>query len=431
MATIAAADRTIASVRPAEFGVKVVIVMTLLLIVMLIFGYKVVSLQNMKDEPFWAAYGLVITAFIFTRFGLAALYRPPRRDTENYWPVVAIIVPAYNEPDIARTLLHCLGVDYPRELLRVVVVDDKSSDDTLRRITDFAAEHPNLTVIPHEVNGGKRRAMATGMAAADDADLFVFIDSDSQVTRDAIRVIASYFADSSVGAVCGHTDVTNLSHNILTRMQAMQYYIAFRIYKSAEALFGSVTCCSGCFSAYRADAVRPVADKWLNQTFLGRPSTFGDDRSLTNYLLRDWRVLYAPDAQAYTNVPEHLKQFLRQQLRWKKSWLREAPRAMCAVRRKNPVMVVMFALSIVLPFIAPQVVMRAFVVQPHFISQLPFWYFGGVAAIAVIYGLFYRLHRPVKRWYQGIFFTMFYTIILVLQMPYAMVTIRDSKWGTR
>lgn len=104
---------------------------------------------------------------------------------------------------------------------------------------------------------------------------------------------------------------------------------------------------------------------------------------------------------------------------------------MCAVRRKNPVMVVMFALSIVLPLIAPQVVMRAFVVQPHFISQLPFWYFGGVAAIAVIYGLFYRLHRPVKRWYQGIFFTMFYTIILVLQMPYAMVTIRDSKWGTR
>jgi hyaluronan synthase len=410
---------------------KTAIIMLLLAIVVFVFAFKVVSLQNVKGEPFWAAYGLVITAFIFARFGLAGLYRPSPHDAGDYWPTVAIIVPAYNEPDIATTLLHCLTVGYPKDLLRVVVVDDKSTDTTLSRINAVAAKYPELVVIPHNVNGGKRQAMATGMAAAGNVELYVFIDSDSQVTPAAVRTIATYFADPTVGAVCGHTDVANLSHNILTRMQAMQYYIAFRIYKSAEALFGSVTCCSGCFSAYRRSAVRPVARAWLNQKFLGKPSTFGDDRSLTNYLLRNWRVLYAPDAQAYTNVPEHLKQFLRQQLRWKKSWLREAPRAMRAVLHKNPVMVLMFGLSIVLPLIAPQVVLRAFVVQPYFISELPFWYFGGVATIALIYGLFYRLHKPVRRWYHGIFFTLFYTIVLVLQMPYAMATIRDSKWGTR
>ena len=98
---------------------------------------------------------------------------------------------------------------------------------------------------------------------------------------------------------------------------------------------------------------------------------------------------------------------------------------------KNPIMATMFILSIVLPLLAPQVVLRAMAVQPHFISQLPYWYFGGVAAIALIYGMYYRMHKPVKRWYHGIFFTLFYTIILVLQMPYAMATIRDSKWGTR
>jgi hypothetical protein len=171
-------------------------------------------------------------------------------------------------------------------------------------------------------------------------------------------------------------------------------------------------CCSGCFSAYRRDAVAPVLDDWLDQTFLGQPSTFGDDRSLTNFVLHRWRVLYAPDAQAYTNVPEHLKQFLRQQLRWKKSWLREIPRAARAVAHKNPIMATMFGLSVILPLLAPQVVLRAMVVQPHFIYELPFWYFGGVAAIALIYGMFYRMNKPAKRWYQGIFFTLFYTIIL-------------------
>ena len=408
------------------------IVVAIIAIVTIIVVFKVISLENMRQDPVWATYSVVVTTFIFSRFGLAWLYRPPSPDAAaTYCPTVAVIVPAYNETDIAATLLACLSADYPAGRLRVVVVDDKSTDDTLDRIRAVHHSHPEMVVIAAEVNRGKRHAMAAGIVASGDAEILVFIDSDSQVTPDAIRVLIGYFADPSVGAVAGHTDVTNRSVNLLTRMQAMQYYIAFRIYKSAEALFGSVTCCSGCFSGYRADAVTPVLDSWLNQRFLGRPSTFGDDRSLTNYLLPNWRVLYAPDAQAYTNVPEKLKQFLRQQLRWKKSWLREAPRAGRAMIRKNPVMVLMFSLGIVLPLLAPQVVLRALVVQPHFISALPFWYFGGVAAMALIYGLYYRLHQPEKHWYLGIFFTIFYTMVLVFQLPYAMATIRDSKWGTR
>ena len=411
-------------------AIKGIFIGLLACIVVFVFLFKVASFENLRSDPMWAVYGLVITAFIFTRFLLAWCYRP--KHGTGYRPTVAIIVPAYNEVDIARTLEACLNVDYPKELIRVVVVDDKSSDDTLRRIYEVWAWHPELVVVPHLVNGGKRRAMATGIEHAGDAEIYVFIDSDSQVAPDAVDTLVQYFQDGDVGAVAGHTDVANIQHNLLTRMQAMQYYIAFRIYKSAEALFGSVTCCPGCFSAYRRTAVRYVLEPWLNQTFLGKPSTFGDDRSLTNFVLqRNWRVLYAPDAVATTNAPEHLKQFLRQQLRWKKSWLREIPRAAKAVRHKHPVMVTMFSLSIILPLLAPQVVLRAIVVQPHFIATLPYWYFGGVAVIALIYGMYYRMNRPVKRWWHGIVFTLFYTILLVLQMPYAMATIRDSKWGTR
>jgi hyaluronan synthase len=99
--------------------------------------------------------------------------------------------------------------------------------------------------------------------------------------------------------------------------------------------------------------------------------------------------------------------------------------------RKHPVMALMFYLGFLLPFMAPQIVLRAFVVQPHFLGELPYWYLGGVAAMAIIYGLYYRLHQREKYWYKGIFFTMFYTLVLVWQLPYALLTIRDSKWGTR
>jgi cellulose synthase/poly-beta-1,6-N-acetylglucosamine synthase-like glycosyltransferase len=158
-----------------------------------------------------------------------------------------------------------------------------------------------------------------------------------------------------VGAVAGHTDVWNRDHNVLTRMQAMRYFIAFRVHKAAEALFGAVTCCSGCFSGYRRAAVAPVLDRWVNQRFLGRPSTYGDDRSLTNALLPRWRVRYAPNAQAYTVVPERLAVFLRQQPRWKKSWLRESARASRVMWRKHRVMVLMFYLGVLLPLLALQV----------------------------------------------------------------------------
>ncbi|WP_252189848.1 MULTISPECIES: glycosyltransferase [unclassified Rhodococcus (in: high G+C Gram-positive bacteria)] len=415
-----------------EHVLRGVLITALLVVIVAICLVKVVSLDNLRSEPVWAVYSLLVTTFILSRFGLAFFYRPRlTAEASTYCPSVAIIVPAFNEPAIAETLEACLSVEYPTDRLRVVVVDDKSTDDTLARIREVAAAHPELTVVASESNGGKRHAMATGIAADGDSEIFVFIDSDSQVRPDAVRKLIAYFADPSVGAVAGHTDVSNQDTNLLTRMQAMQYYIAFRVYKSAEALFSSVTCCSGCFSGYRRAAVDPVLHSWANQRFFGQPSTFGDDRSLTNFLLPDWRVLYAPDAQAYTAVPDRMQQFLRQQLRWKKSWLRESARAAKVMWRKHPVMALMFYLGFLLPFMAPQIVLRAFVVQPHFLGELPYWYLGGVAAMAIIYGLYYRLHQREKYWYKGIFFTMFYTLVLVWQLPYALLTIRDSKWGTR
>ena len=72
-------------------------------------------------------------------------------------------------------------------------------------------------------------------------------------------------------------------------MQAVRYFVAFKVVKAAESVFSAVTCCSGCFSAYRREAILPHLDWWEHQTFLGRPSTFGDDRSLTNCVLRTGR----------------------------------------------------------------------------------------------------------------------------------------------
>ena len=90
-------------------------------------------------------------------------------------------------------------------------------------------------------------------------------------------------------------------------MQAVRYFVAFRVCKAAESIFGAVTCCSGCFSAYRREAIAPVLERWENQRFLGRPATYGDDRSLTNFVLRNWDVRYDELARSRTIVPDHFQ----------------------------------------------------------------------------------------------------------------------------
>ena len=89
------------------------------------------------------------------------------------------------------------------------------------------------------------------------AEILAFVDSDSVLEPDALRQLVHGFRDRRVGAVCGHADVLNTSDSWLTRMQAVRYYVAFRVIKAAESVFDCVTCCSGCFAAYRRAAVLP------------------------------------------------------------------------------------------------------------------------------------------------------------------------------
>src|SRR5262249_39676635 len=160
------------------------------------------------------------------------------------------------------------------------------------------------------------------------------------------------------GAICGHADVLNVRATWLTKMQAVRYFVAFRVVKAAESIFGTVTCCSGCFSAYRREAILPHLDWWEHQRFLGLPATFGDDRSLTNCVLRHWRVKYQSRAVSHTLVPPGLRQFLNQQLRWKRSWTRESLIVARFIWRKHPIAAVFTYIGMILPLIAPVIALR-------------------------------------------------------------------------
>jgi hyaluronan synthase len=394
--------------------------------------YKAAFAGMLFIDPYFAAYGLVVAAYIVSRFVLSVCYRPAR--DAGLEPHVAIVMPAFNEEEaIAASIRSLLVLDYPQDKLEVVVVNDGSSDRTLAEIETVARSNPRVQVIDFPSNRGKRAAMAAGIRATR-AEVIAFVDSDSVLEPDALRIIVQGFADERVGAIAGHADVLNVHESWLTKMQAVRYFVAFKVNKAAESVFNVVTCCSGCFSVYRRAAIMPRLDWWENQTFLGGRSTFGDDRSLTNCVLRTWKVRYESRAVSHTIVPASFRTFMIQQLRWKRSWTRESLIVATFMWRKNPLASLAVYVGIALPLVAPVTAVRAVAFQPLVQGAgWPLIYIAGIYAMALAYGLYYALRhkRYDALWMWGVVFCFFYLALLLWQTYYAMLTARSSSWGTR
>lgn len=389
------------------------------------------TFATFTGDPFFAGYSIAVVLYVLGRFVGALFYRPV--PDVGYRPSVSIIVPAFNEEDgIVGTIESCLAADYPAELLEVIVVNDGSTDRTWERILAAKARWPQVYAVDLGRNHGKRAAMAEGMRRAK-GEILCFVDSDSYLAQDAVVAIVQPFADFRVGGVVGHAYVRNAATNWMTKMQQVRYYSAFRVIKSMESLLsGTVTCASGCCAAYRTSAVLPLLEDWEFQRFLGRPATFGDDRALTNRVLTRWRVVYQDTARAETVVPDRLRTFFRQQLRWKKSWLRESIYVVRSFWRKNPVAALFTYASIAFPFMAPFVVLHA-AARPLFggTGSGLWFYLIGTYAMALLYSLYYAFKRQDGMWHHGMTFVALYMAVLVFQTYWGIFTMRDTRWGTR
>ena len=393
---------------------------------------KDLTFASLGEDPVFATYSIAVMFYVLGRFVLAMFYRSTGE--KGVRPTVSIVIPAFNEQDgIVGTIESCMNVDYPADRVEVIVINDGSTDSTWDRMLEAKARWPRLYAIDLGRNYGKRGAMAEGIRRAT-GEILVFVDSDSYLKPDAVIALTQPFADSRVGAVVGHADVRNASTNWITKMQQVRYYSAFRVIKAAESLLsGTVTCASGCCAAYRRSVVEPLLEAWEFQKFLGRPATFGDDRALTNRIMADHRVVYQASAQAETVAPEKLRVFLRQQLRWKKSWLRESMYLFRYIWRKNPVAALFTYAGIAFPFLSPFVVINA--VVGRFIGGAPagglWFYLIGTYAMALLYSLFYAFQRGDGLWYHGMTFVALYMSVLVFQTYWGIFTMRDTRWGTR
>ena len=397
------------------------------------------SVIYFKFNKYLYLYSIIASTFLLTKYAFGFFYKPVPAD-ESYTPGVTIIVPCFNEETwIRQTILNAMDQYYPQDKLEVIVVDDCSTDNSAKVIRETIQDIINqegsevasrISYILQPVNKGKRDALALGAKHAQH-ELLVFVDSDSFLNPYAIINLVQPFKDEQVGGVSGRTDVANTYTNSLTKMQSVRYYIAFRVMKAAEGLFDAVSCLSGPLSCYRKDLVLKYSDEWLNQKFLGQRATFGDDRAMTNLILRHNRTDYQDTAICYTIVPNDYDVFLKQQMRWKRSWLRESLIAGSFMWKKEPFAAISFYMGLLVPIVAPFIVCYNLLYIPITHRVFPTAFIIGMILMAMLMSACQSLLRRSTTWLYGIWFCLYYEMVLLWQMPIAWFTFWKSTWGTR
>jgi cellulose synthase/poly-beta-1,6-N-acetylglucosamine synthase-like glycosyltransferase len=214
-------------------------------------------LRLAAEAIFWAS----AVALFYTYAGyplllaLVSALRPQKVRRGEFAPTVSIIITAYNEErDLAAKLENTLALDYPRELLEIIVASDCSTDRTDQIAREFAGRGVRL----------HRQSERLGKTAAQNAaveqahgEIILFSDATSLYQPNAVRAMMPSFADSTVGCVAGRLEYVDGSDSRVGR-GARSYWSYETFLKRHESRVGSLIGASGCLYAVRRSAYVPL-----------------------------------------------------------------------------------------------------------------------------------------------------------------------------
>jgi len=256
--------------------------------------------------------GLYYEVFVLLTFLSAPAKEKRDRTVSSHTPPIAVIVPCWNEEStVDGTVQSLLALEYPKDKLRLILVNDGSTDGT-KEVMDAYVGNPQITVI-HKENGGKHTAINEGIAMADDAEFIGCLDADSFVAPDALREMISFFDDPNVAACTPAMSVFK-PKTLLERMQNAEYIFGIALRHALSAVNG-IYVTPGPFSVYRKSVLARVGGfRHANQA---------EDMEMALRVQRAGYVIEnAPRARVYTKVPHTVPKLVKQRTRWTTGFLR-------------------------------------------------------------------------------------------------------------
>jgi cellulose synthase/poly-beta-1,6-N-acetylglucosamine synthase-like glycosyltransferase len=305
---------------------------------------------------FWASIGLILYAHAGypVLLGLLAWLRRRRPRVralpDDELPAVSVIVAAYAEEDvIAERVANIRALDYPSQLVEVIVACDGSPDETAAR-----ARSAGANVVLELPRGGKIRAQDAGVEKARN-EVVAFSDANVSWEPEALRRLVAPFADERVGYVCGEVQLVDARG---TNQEGLywRYELALR---ALESRVRSVTGGNGAIYATR------------RESYLVVDPIMGHDLSFPfNMVKRGWLALAVREAQASEKmVPTIEGEFARKRRMMSHTWPIVVRGGMLSPRGYDPLYALMIASHRILRYLTPFLHVLAFVLNVVLLGQ--------------------------------------------------------------
>ena len=241
---------------------------------------------------FWISVGLILYAYLL--FPLLVILRgliwrkPYKSQETDPLPLVSIIIAAYNEEkEIGSKLDNILSLDYPRDLLEVIIASDGSSDRTNAIVQSYESRGIRLLPLPRL---GKAGALNAAVSASK-GEVLVFSDANSMYRPDALRELVRPFADATVGGVAGNQCYLKKKEASSVGAGERSYWDFDRILKQFESRAGNTISATGAIYAIRRSLFQPVME-----------GVTDDFYTSTGVIAQGYRLVFAPEAIAYESV---------------------------------------------------------------------------------------------------------------------------------
>ena len=406
------------------------------LLIIIFISFFIFTLHLFVGETFVISiYGILIFLFISQKTIFSILFTKKfkidhKLSANTKKNTCDILIPFYNEKFVnIKKCIESILSQKNANIRKIIVVDDGSLSDTNYKKLNKKYLHNNkLKILRTLKNQGKRYAIREALKFSK-AKFIMLMDADSYLkNKFVLNSLLSAFKNG-ISCVTAVASAANKKDNFFTKILDTRLKNAFYVERAAQSYFGSVLVASGMCSVYRSYIVKNNVQEWISQTMFGIPQTFGDDRRMTAIALRYGKTIINPKTTCETIVPKNIIDFLKQQIRWNKSFFRES---FLFIHEFG-----IFSKPGFLSFL--EIFFWCFYLTTFL--NLIFNPFIGITTFIFIYiayifaaGVFRNISLVLKH-PEMVFLYPFYRILHIIFLTpvrlYSILTILNSKWGTR
>jgi cellulose synthase/poly-beta-1,6-N-acetylglucosamine synthase-like glycosyltransferase len=222
-------------------------------------------------------------------------------------PNVSVLVPVKNEEKVVGRLLDSLvRLDYPKENLEVIVVEDESRDRTLEICKGFAVKYPWIKVFHRDSSLGKGDALNYAFHRSS-GEIIATFDADDVPEPQAITKALRYFNDPGTGAVHGYHRVLNLRESLISRLAAYENFV-YRLSNDGKYALRLFVTFSGSNTFFRRSALEKVG--------LWDPKSLVEDAELSVRFARANIATRLAPVECWQEMPAKVGSLFRQRIRW-------------------------------------------------------------------------------------------------------------------